>query len=239
MSKAIDQYIDRVMIYANPKPVDEPDLRAELRDHLETKVEQLKAEGAAAEDAVFAAIEDHGPAWRVGYGLRPKWPWIDIRAKGTARGVIAIGPKAVGMFAFGGAAMGVFAFGTAALGVVSMGLVGVGLLFAFCFLGLAPVSYSGIAIGLLAVGSFGMGVVTWAQFGIGIWAGVGFGGGLWPVDTAPTAVRWIAETFLNWRVWTITCVSVLIAFMALWSLYGIAARREHLRVAKADSHLAE
>jgi len=121
MSRALKKYLDRVMIYANRNEKDAAQIRAELEDHLLKKIDDLEAGGLSREDAVFGAIEDHGHPRTVGYGLRKRFSWVDVRTHGTARGFIAIGPKAIGVFAFGGTAFGLFAFGGVALGLVAFG----------------------------------------------------------------------------------------------------------------------
>ena len=67
-------------------------VRAELEDHLLEKVDELKHDGLERAEAILQAIEDHGNPVVVGYRLR-KWSLIDVRTRGTARGVIAIGPR--------------------------------------------------------------------------------------------------------------------------------------------------
>ncbi len=106
-------------------------IRQELEDHLLQKVEDLAEDGLPREEAILKALRQHGPPRAIGYRLRSPFPWIDIRTQGTARGVIAIGPRAEGIFAFGGIAVGVFAFGVLAIGVFSFGGVSVG----FCSAG--------------------------------------------------------------------------------------------------------
>src|SRR3954468_9573579 len=122
MSQAIEAYLDKVMAYAHLREEGEAKrVRAELRDHLLEKTDVLAAQGTPREDAVYQTLKAHGPASTVGYGLRPKFPLVDIRTVGTARGVVAIGPKAVGIIAFGGLAIGVFSFGGVSIGIVAMG----------------------------------------------------------------------------------------------------------------------
>lgn len=240
MSKAIDTYIDRVMVYANPKLVDEPTLRAELRDHLETKVEQLKAEGTAVEDAVFAAIEDHGPAWRVGYGLRPKWPWIDVRTKGTARGIIAIGPKAVGVFAFGGAAMGVFAMGGLAAGLVTWGGVCLALLFAWGGVGLAPLTFAALGAGIFVMGGLAVGVIAMGVTAIGLWAAGSNVINVYDSASMPSWATAIADAFGTYgSIWPRVYLGTFIGLVGLCIASILLQVREGRRITKADPHLAE
>ena len=162
MSLILEQYLDRVMIYANRNEADSADIRDELKSHLLDKAEDLEANGMSAEQALLRAVEDHGDVKTIGYGLRRRFNWIDVRTHGTARGIIAIGPKAVGVVAVGGIACGVFAYGALSFGILTCGVVSIGLLIACGGLSLAPV---GFAYGLIAAGLMAVGVIS-----IGVWA---------------------------------------------------------------------
>ena len=145
MSRALQKYLDRVMIYANRDEKDAAQIRAEQEDHLLKKIADLEADGLSREDAVFQAIEGHGHPRTVGYGLRKRFSWVDVRTHGTARGFIAIGPKAIGVFAFGGAAFGLFAFGGFALGLVAFGGLALAALLSFggCYVAIIGFAYGG------------------------------------------------------------------------------------------------
>ncbi len=93
------------------------------------------------------------------------WPLVHI-ARGrspetgrviTARGVIAIGQKAVGVLAIGQAAIGIVALGQAAAGMIAIGQAACGIL-----LGVGQV-----ATGIVAIGQFAVGAVGFAQMGWG------------------------------------------------------------------------
>ncbi len=173
MSQAVDTYLDRVMVCAKiDDPVVAEQARAEQHDHLEEKIERLERAAVPREDAIFQAIEEHGEPATVGYGLRPSFPLIDIRVKGTARGVIAIGPKAVGVVAVGGVSCGVFAFGGVAFGAVTFGGASLALLFAYGGLAFSALGMAvgGMAIGLLAMGGMAIGVVAYGGMAIGMYA---------------------------------------------------------------------
>ena len=101
------------------------------------------------------------------------WPLVHI-ARGrspetgkvaTARGIIAIGQKAVGVLAIGQAAAGVVALGQAAVGIVAVGQAAAGV----------------IAIGqaaggvLLGVGQFAAGITAWGQGVVGVFGKGQFG----------------------------------------------------------------
>ncbi len=155
MSRILEKYLDHVMVYADRDERDSAEIRAELKDHLLKKMADLESEGLSHEDAVFEAIEDHGRPKTVGYGLR-KRRWIDVRTQGTARGFVAIGPRAVGTFAIGGIAVGVFSCGIAAIGFVSFSVVGIALF--YCYGMALAVAPAGLATGTVAVGFMATGL---------------------------------------------------------------------------------
>src|SRR5205085_5768410 len=73
------------------------------------------------------------PLLHLAYGIDP------ATGKGrVAKGIIAMGERAIGVFAFGGSAIGVLAFGGIGLGIVS-----------FSGLSFGVVAIGGLAIGLL------------------------------------------------------------------------------------------
>lgn len=78
MSRALQKYLDGVMIYANRGEKDTARIRAELEDHLLKKIAALEAEGLSREDAVFGAIEELGSSQTVGCGLRKRFRWFSV-----------------------------------------------------------------------------------------------------------------------------------------------------------------
>ena len=66
MSRALQKYLDHVMIYANRKEEDAAKIRLELEDHLRQKITELEAKGASSEDAVSEAIKAHGSPRTIG-----------------------------------------------------------------------------------------------------------------------------------------------------------------------------
>lgn len=162
MSRALQKYLDHIMIYANRNEKDTVQIRKELEDHLLKKVADLQAEGLSHEDAVFGAIEDHGHPKTVGYGLR-KHQWVDIRTRGTARGFIAIGPQAVGTIAIGGAAFGLFSCGIVGIGAISFSVISIAIFWSFgAAFAVAGCGFAQgtVAIGLMASGLWSFGVIA-------------------------------------------------------------------------------
>ncbi|MDD2707889.1 MAG: hypothetical protein PHV34_07740 [Verrucomicrobiae bacterium] len=83
------------------------------------------------------------------------------RARGIARGWIAVGDIAFGiLFSFGGVAVGGIAIGGASLGLFSIG---------------------GLALGLCSIGGLAVGVYAAGGLAVGVWA---FGGGAYALRAA-------------------------------------------------------
>ncbi len=127
MSSLMDRYIDRVLHFAHKPERESEALRQELKDCLLQKVENLTADGMPRGEAILEVLTQHGPPSAAAWRLRGRLPWIDIRKEGIARGVLAIGPRAIGIFAFGLWAIGIFAFGYLSLGVFAVGFVSFGI----------------------------------------------------------------------------------------------------------------
>lgn len=250
MSQAIEKYLDRVMIYANRDDAEAPRIRAELRDHLLAKTEELKEAGVAPEDAVFQAIEDHGDPRKIGYSLRSKWPLLDVRLSGTARGVIAVGPKAVGIFAFGGVAIGVLPVGGLAIGLFPMGGFVLALLFGWGGVAVAPVgmAYGGVAMGLVAMGGMACGIVAAGGAAAGLFAGGDSAGliaggdsyvSVYTVQTAPEWLLWLANLIPHSATMAIATFAIMAVFFPLLFAGMYLQWREAARIKRLDPRLAE
>lgn len=162
MTRILRKYLDQVIVYANRDEQDSVQILAELEDHLLKKISDLEAQGFSHEDAVFSAIEDHGSPRTVGYGLR-KHRWLDVRTQGTARGFIAIGPKAIGVVAVGGIAVGLLSCGIFAIGLISFSIVGIALLMCYgAALAVAPLglAHGSVAVGFIAAGFWSCGILA-------------------------------------------------------------------------------
>jgi hypothetical protein len=110
------------------------------------------------------------------------WPLIHVvwgndpvsGAPRTARGIIAIGPRAIGGIACGYRAKGVVALGGVAIGLVACGVISVGLVsLGMLSLGLL-LGLGGLAVGTVANGTWPMGLVF---KGIGYWGSGWFDAG--------------------------------------------------------------
>ncbi|MHC4644257.1 MAG: permease prefix domain 1-containing protein [Planctomycetota bacterium] len=166
MSRALQKYLDHVMIYANRNERDAVKIRAEIEDHLLQKTADLQAQGLPREDAIFQAIEEHGSARTVGYSLRKGFALLDVRAEGTACGFIAVGPKAIGVIALGGVTLGLFSFGGIALGAFAFGGLALAALLSCGGISLAPM---GAALGLAVLGRIAIGMIACGGLAVGLW----------------------------------------------------------------------
>lgn len=240
MSRAIDDYLDRVMVYANRSPADSIAIRSELEDHILKKVAVFESNGLAREDAIFQALKEYGSPRVIGYGLRPRFPFVDVRSQGCARGFIAIGPRAVGFIAFGGMACGVFSFGGFSAGVFSMGGFALSAILAFGGFAFAPVgiAYGGFALGLLAMGGFACGICAAGAFGLGVWVPMAAKGlSYLPTETTPIFLMRMCKLIMTYQ-WAIQ-VAFLGTFLPLLMLSLWLQARETSRIQKADPEIAQ
>jgi hypothetical protein len=239
MSRALKKYLDDVMAYANREQDDATGIRAELEDHLLQKVAELEAQHLPREDAIFQAIEDHGSARTVGYSLRKGFALLDVRTEGTARGFVAIGPKAVGVIAFGGMAVGLFAFGGLAIGAIAFGWLALAALISCGSISLAPM---GAALGLAVLGRIAFGMVACGGLAVGLWVP-------WAVDRVSLLAGDNGLRFLQFlqdfrsyagEVGVLVIVSWLfMIFPFLTGLMGAIENLEYQRIKKTDPKLAE
>jgi hypothetical protein len=162
-------YLDQVLSYAGLPSNEAAKARHELADHLLSRVDDLEKQGASRDDAAFRAIYEHGQPIDVGYGLRPRCPWVDVRLRGTARGVLAVGPKAVGIFSCGIVSTGIVSCGVVSFGVLSAGLVTFALALGLGAISVGTISLGANAIGLVAAGLNSAGVLCAGINSIGIW----------------------------------------------------------------------
>ncbi len=230
------------MVYAKRDEKDATNIRTELEDHLLQKISDLEAKGCSHTDAVFQAIEDHGHPRTVGHGLRKRFPWVDVRTHGTARGFIAIGPKAIGVFAIGGAALGLFAFGGCAVGVFTLGGFALALLLSFGGFSAAlfGIAYGGFALGLVAIGGFTCGIVAIGGFAIGLWVPHGSKAiSYFTSETVPVYLRYFGGLLAN-KHSLMVFWGVFIAMLAIvLPIQGLLTNKEYQRIKRADPKLVE
>lgn len=242
MSRALQKYLDRVMIYANRDEKDAAQIRAEQEDHLLKKIADLEANGLSREDAVFQAIEDHGNPRTVGYGLRKRFAWVDVRTHGTARGFIAIGPKAVGVFAIGGAAFGFFAFGGLAVGLVGFGGLALAALLSFggCSVAVIGFAYGGCAFGLVAFGGFACGIIATGGGAIGLWVpAAGEAISYFSQETVPHYLQYFDAFLTSKRTGMVGMLVFYCIFFPMLFTTLICQEKERRRIKRADTKLVE
>ncbi len=236
MSRALQKYLDQVILYANRKEEDAKKIRTELEDHLRQKIADLQTRGLPREDAVFGAIEDHGHPRTIGYGLRKGFALLDVRTEGTARGFIAIGPRAVGIIAFGNVAVGLIAFGNFALGALAFGFLAIAGLLSMGGISLAPL---GAAVGLAAAGRGAYGMIAcgglaiglrvpWAVYGVSLLSGENGQQFLQHFRTHEGTVALIA--IILW---------LFLMFPIMNGVMCSIKKNEYLRIEKADPKLVE
>jgi hypothetical protein len=240
MSRAITDYLDRVMVYANRSPAEAMGIRAELEDHVLKKVSYFEAKGLPREDAIFQALKEYGHPRIVGYGLRPRFPLLDIRVQGCARGIIAIGPRAVGIVAFGGAACGVFSFGGFSAGIFSMGGFALSLILAFGGFAFAPVgiAYGGFALGLIAFGGFACGICASGGVGIGLWvAQAGLAIRHFPAGDTPAFLGKVSQWMMHYQ-WVVQA-AFFAAFLPLLFASVWLQNKEVKRIRMSDPQFVD
>jgi hypothetical protein len=236
MSRALQKYLDQVILYANRKEEESAKIRTELEDHLRQKTADLAAQGLPREDAVFQALEDHGHPRTIGYGLRKGFALLDVRTEGTARGFVAIGPKAVGIIAFGNVAVGLFAFGNLAIGALAFGALAIAGLLSLGGISLAPL---GAAVGLAAVGQGAFGMIACGGLAVGLRVP-------WAIDGVSLLSGENGLQFLqHFRTHegTIALIAIILwLFLTVPILNGVMCsikKNEYLRIQKADPKLIE
>jgi hypothetical protein len=236
MSRALQKYLDQVLLYANRKEEESAKIRTELEDHLRQKTADLQAGGLTREDAVFQAIEDHGSARIVGYSLRTSFSLLDVRTEGTARGFIAIGPRAIGIIAFGNFAFGLFAFGNFAFGVFAFGALTIAGLLSIGGIALAPL---GAALGLAAAGRAAFGMIACGGLALGLQVP-------WAIDgvnllSGDNGIQFLQH--FGTHEGTVALIAITLwLFLAVPVLNGLMCsikRNEYLRIQKADPKLIE
>jgi hypothetical protein len=239
----LNRYLDRVLVYANKPEAEATSVRQELKDHLLQKIEDLAAGGMPREEAVLEALRQHGSPKVVGYGLRGPFPWVDIRSHGTARGVIAIGPKAVGVFAFGGLAVGIFAVGGFSLGLFSAGGFALGLLMAWGGFATGGVVSGGMALGVVAVGGMAVGLVAAGGSALAEWVPQGWtqsGSSSHYTDANVPPILKSLEPLLNGAMqFTDHFVIIMPIFLMVLILINFIQHREINRVQSGDGWLID
>ena len=214
----LDARVDEIVMRALAK---ERELRQQSAGEMKTQVETVAAnpQAPAADPAASAIQAAHDaqeaarsaaaswsanyeyksprtlfgrPLVHVAYGRDPATGQVRV-----ARGIIAMGQKAVGVIAIGGYARGLFAFGGVAIGGIAFGGLALGF-FAFAGLALGLVSVGGLSIGLLlALGGGALGLCAGGGLAIGKFAagGLAIGQLVWDARRHDEAAHWIFALF--------------------------------------------
>jgi len=175
--------------------------------------------------------------------LRPRFPFIDVRTKGTARGFIAIGSRAVGVVAIGGAAVGIFSCGGFSVGLFSFGGFALALLFALGGVAISPLglAYGGLAIGLMSVGGLSIGVNAIGGLAIGLLAikqNCAHCFSYYMPEHAPAFIKYVSG-LMNTRLVGVMSIVFWLGFILFMMAQIIFFRKEHNRIKNADPSLVE
>jgi len=139
---------------------------AALARYFNVSLDYLVTGQTPSESSAPVVIENHYYGWqreyksqRTLFGL----PLVHVCVgKGRwARGVLAIGDRAVGIIALGGLACGVFSLGGLSLGLIALGGLALGI-FALGGAALGAIAWGGFALGYLALGG-----IAWGQYAVG------------------------------------------------------------------------
>jgi predicted Ser/Thr protein kinase len=189
----IDARLDEVVMRTLEK---EPDRRYQHASDVKTDIESIGSVSVASPSGDRFGFEYRSRAELFGV------PWIHV-ASGwdpqtgrprCARGIIAVGPRALGGLAIGGAATGVFAMGGLSIGFFSLGGCALGILLAIggCAIG-TGISAGGMALGPIALGGCAVGIVAAGGAAFGL---IRIGGNV-PGGQSMLNSEWIADR-LGW-----------------------------------------
>jgi predicted Ser/Thr protein kinase len=188
----IDVRLDEVVLRALER---EPSRRYQHASDVKTQVESICGMPHAAVQRVFGrefrskTTLFGWPLVHIAFGLDPR-----TGRSRTAKGIIAIGDRAVGGIAIGGAAAGGIAIGGAAVGLLSLGGVSLGVLMAIGGLALGGLAFGGLAVGVVAIGGGAIGLYAYGGTAFGLHA-------LGANARDPQAVEFFTPWVGNWMRW--------------------------------------
>ena len=214
----VDLRIDEVVLRTLEN---RPERRYQHVSDLKTEIESIVGISPAARQALFgkefrskttiAGI----PLVHIAFGIDPL-----TGKQRTAKGIIAIGDRAIGGLAFGGASLGVIACGGMAAGLVSFGGLSLGVLLAV----------GGIALGGISFGGFALGVISLGGAAVGLYS---FGGMAWGLHSLasnasdPEASRFFAPWAANWWKWLVAGgIGSPVLTGAVWLTVWLVFRRQ-------------
>lgn len=154
----VDVRIDEVVLRTLEK---QPELRYQHASDVKTDVETICGQPREAVQRVFGRVYRSKtmvfgvPLVDIALGFDP-----NTGRTHTAKGLVAIGDKAVGVVAIGRYALGVVAVGVVACGLFALGGAVLGILAAAGGLAVGGLSFGAVAVGVIAVGDVAIGVYS-------------------------------------------------------------------------------
>jgi tRNA A-37 threonylcarbamoyl transferase component Bud32 len=188
----VDVRLDEVVLKTLER---EPGRRYQHASEVKTDLEMISGVSMAALGPMFGH-EFRSKTMLFGLPLVHIASGVDPRTgrPRVAKGIIAIGDRAVGGVAIGGGAVGGIAIGGAAIGLVSLGGLSIGILTAIGGMAIGGLAFGGGALGPVAIGGMAIG---WYAFG-----GEAFGMHvLSSTVQEPEALRFFESWAQNWSKW--------------------------------------
>ena len=188
----IDVRLDEVVLRALER---EPSRRYQHASDVKTQVESICGLPREAAQRVFgrefrSKTTLFGvPLVHIAFGLDPR-----TGRPRTAKGIIAIGDRAVGGIAIGGAAAGGVAIGGAAVGLLSLGGASLGVLMAIGGLAMGGLAFGGLSVGVVAIGGGAIGLYAYGGAAFGLHA-------MGANTRDPQAVEFFVPWVGNWIWW--------------------------------------
>lgn len=215
---AIDRRLDQIVFRTLEK---RPDARYQQANQLKTDVETVSHSPRRALPASnrFAFREYRSRTTVMGLPFFHYANGIDPRTGrgAVAKGVVAIGPRAIGALAIGGQALGIVAIGGISIGVFSIGGVCLGLMMALGGISISTLfAAGGVAVGFVAVGGASAGVAALGGAAIGPY----YSGGLGQTPPPPEFIfpgLIIVSSLAFGLFWPVLFFTFVLALLLNWS----------------------
>jgi tRNA A-37 threonylcarbamoyl transferase component Bud32 len=203
---AIDVRLDEVVLRALER---EPEQRYQQASEVKTQVEMLQGLSPLTIRRLFgrefkSKITVFGlPLVHIASGIDPATGQPRV-----AKGIIAIGAKAIGVFASGGIAIGGVTFGGVSLGLFSVGGLALGLLMAIGGCAAGGFAWGGVGCGLIAMGGVAFGLYSFGGAAFGLYVMSGH-------RQDAEALALFGPWAFNWPIWLTALVVISIVLQAV------------------------